>query len=76
MRALLLHLGILTRLYSVSKRSVPCKFEDYLEIDFHDWMAIRILFCHLLPFDRILLPWGGAYEGLQQELLAMETTVN
>ena len=26
------------------------KFEDYLKIDFPDWMTIRILHCYLLPF--------------------------
>ena len=26
-------------------------FEDYLKIDFHDWMTIRVLLGYLLPFD-------------------------
>ena len=30
------------RCYSESGKSVPCRFEDYLKIDFHDWMIIRI----------------------------------
>ena len=29
------------RLYSQSRRSVPYNFEDYLKIDFHDWMNIQ-----------------------------------
>ena len=37
--------------YSESGRSVPCKFEDYLKIDFDDWLTIRILLCYLLPLD-------------------------
>ena len=27
------------------------RFEDYLKIDFHDYITIRILLCHLIPFD-------------------------
>ena len=38
-------------LYCKSGRSVPCKFEDCLKIDFHDWITILILLCYLLPFD-------------------------
>ena len=34
--------------YSESGRSVPCKFEDYLKIDLHNWMTIRILLSFLL----------------------------
>ena len=34
--------------YSESRSSVPCKFKDYLKIDFHDLMTIRILLCYLL----------------------------
>ena len=30
--------------HSESGIGVPSKFEDYLKIDFHDWMNIRILF--------------------------------
>ena len=41
---------IMGALYSQSGRSVSCKFEDYLKIDFHDWMTIRILHCYLLSF--------------------------
>ena len=37
--------------YSESGGSVPCQFEDYLKVDFHDWMIIQILFCYLLPSD-------------------------
>ena len=37
--------------YSQSGSSVPCKFEDYLKIDFHDLMTIRILLCYLLTSD-------------------------
>ena len=34
--------------YSESGSSVPCKFKDYLKIDFDDWMTIRILLCYFL----------------------------
>ena len=37
--------------YSVGERNVPCKFEDYLKIDFQDRMTIRILVCYLFPFS-------------------------
>ena len=30
-------------LYSQSRRSVSCKFKDYLKINYNDWMTIRIL---------------------------------
>ena len=36
---------------SESGRSKSCQFDDYLKIDFHDWMTIRILLCYLLPLD-------------------------
>ena len=46
---LLISMGKASSHYSQSGRSVLCKFEDCLKIDFHDWMTIRILVCYLLP---------------------------
>ena len=39
--------------YSESGKSIPCKFEDYLKIDSHDWMTIPILLCYLLQAERM-----------------------
>ena len=51
---------------SESGSSAPYRFEDYLKIDFHDWINIRILLCFFPTSDsKTLLPLGGAYEGLQ-----------
>ena len=36
----------LTFIYSQNGRSIPYKFEDYLKVDFHDWMTIRMLLCY------------------------------
>ena len=38
-------------IYSESGIGVPCKFKDHLKIDFHDWMAIRILLSNLITSD-------------------------
>ena len=46
-------------LYSGSGSIIPCKFEDYLKIEFHDWMNFE--YCFVLCFRpiRMLLPLGG-----------------
>ena len=31
------------QIHNQGKRSLLCKFEDYLKIDFYDWMTFRIL---------------------------------
>ena len=36
--------------YSQNGRSVPCKFEDHLKINFRDWMIIQTLLYCLSPF--------------------------
>ena len=41
----------LERLYSEGGSSVPCKFKEYLKIDFDDWMTIQILLCYFLTSD-------------------------
>ena len=49
--------------YNESGRSISCKFEDFSRIDFHDWITIGMLLCHLLQFDlNIVSVWWGAYE--------------
>ena len=48
-----------------SGSGIPCKFKDYLKIDIHDWMTIRILLCYLLTFDSNVASVGGPYEVLQ-----------
>ena len=50
-----------------SGRSVSCKFEeDYLNIDFHDLMTLRILLCYLLSFDsNIASLWRSARTEIQ-----------
>ena len=50
--------------YSEGRRSVPCKLEDYLKIDFHDWMTIRVLNCYLLPFYQLSKKKRLAFERL------------
>ena len=37
--------------YNESGRNVPCKFEDYLKIDFHDWMTVQ--YCFVICFRSI-----------------------
>ena len=44
-------------IYSQSGRSVPYNFEDYLKIDFHEWMIIQTLFIVCLRF----VPISGCF---------------
>ena len=48
------------RQLQLKRRRVPLKFEEYLKIDFHEWMIIQALLYCLPSFIRILLPLGEA----------------
>ena len=55
---------------------MPCKFEDYLKIDFHDWMTIRILLCFLRMSDSNVASVGRSVRKITIGIPFMETKMN
>ena len=45
-----------------SRRGIPCNFEDYFKIDFHDWMIIQTLLKCLPPLHSNIasVGWSGS----------------